>query len=79
MNERVQELKSQCYYEVTLGTNAFNSHVVTRFDTDKFAELIIRECVNKIVIEQDNAEQNWSCKNGVHIAWEMLDYFGVDK
>lgn len=48
------------------------------FDTNKFAELIVRECVNKITAEQDTADQNWSCKNGKHIAWEMLDHFGID-
>ena len=44
MNERINELKSQCIFRETRGTDAFNSYVVDRFDTEKFAELIVREC-----------------------------------
>ena len=36
-----------------------------------FAELIVRECIDKIRGEQGSADQNWQCKNGVHIAWEL--------
>ena len=44
MNNRISELKSQCVVREQRGTNAFNSYMVDRFDTEKFAELIVREC-----------------------------------
>ena len=48
MNERINELKSQCIFRETRGTDAFNSYVVDRFDTEKFAELIVQECIGAI-------------------------------
>ena len=45
MNERINELKSQCIVREQRGTNAFDSYVVDRFDTEKFAELIVAECL----------------------------------
>jgi len=42
--ELINELKSQCIVREQRGTNAFNSYMVDRFDTEKFAELIVREC-----------------------------------
>ena len=47
-----------------------------RLWVEKFAELIIEECIDKISQEQDIAEQNWQCKNGVHICHELTKYFG---
>ena len=47
MNDRINELKSQCIFRETRGTDASNSYVVDRFDTEKFAELIVRECAHR--------------------------------
>ena len=47
MNERINELKSQCIFRETRGTDASNSYVVDRFDTEKFAELIVEECAHR--------------------------------
>ena len=47
MNDRINELKSQCIFRETRGTDAFNSYVVDRFDTEKFAELIVEECSHR--------------------------------
>jgi hypothetical protein len=52
MNERIKELHNQCIVRETRGTNAFDSYVVDRFDSDKFAELIIRECADIATINQ---------------------------
>ena len=48
MNDLIQELKAQCIVREQRGTNAFNSYMVDRFDTEKFAELIVRECLDEI-------------------------------
>jgi hypothetical protein len=40
----INELKAQCILREQRGTTAFDSYMVDRFDTEKFAELIVREC-----------------------------------
>jgi len=52
MNDRIAELKSQCIVREQRGTNAFDSYMVDRFDTEKFAELIIKECADIATINQ---------------------------
>ena len=42
--ELIQKLKSQCIVREVRGTDAFDNYMVDRFDTEKFAELIVREC-----------------------------------
>ena len=44
MNERIQELKAQCIVREQRGTNAFGNYMVDRFDTERFAELIVLKC-----------------------------------
>ena len=44
MNERIQELKTQCIVREQRGTNASDSYMVDRFDTERFAELIVLKC-----------------------------------
>jgi hypothetical protein len=43
-----------------------------------FVKLIVKECIDKISQEQDLAEQNWLCDNGVHICHELPKHFGLD-
>ena len=52
MNERIAKLHNQCIVRETRGTTAFNSYVVDRFDSDKFAELIVQECINALWTEE---------------------------
>ena len=46
MNERIKELAEQSYKEV-IETNDYNgsAYTVREFDKDKFAELIVAECL----------------------------------
>jgi hypothetical protein len=44
-------------------------------DLKRFAESIINQCIELIVAEQDKAEQEWQCKDGIHIAWKIDSYF----
>ena len=46
MNERIAELRAQCIVREVRGTTAFDSYMVDRFDTERFAQLIVRECMN---------------------------------
>jgi hypothetical protein len=47
----INELKSKCIVREQRGTTAFNNYMVDKFDTEKFAELIVREC--RDIVEQD--------------------------
>ena len=63
MNERIIELRKQCLTEVKdQHGNWINYH----FDENKFAELIVRECCQKL--ENDGM---------VEVAMEMKQHFGV--
>ena len=63
MNERIIELRKQCITEVKdQHGNWINYH----FDENKFAELIVRECCQKL--ENDGM---------VEVAMEMKQHFGV--
>jgi hypothetical protein len=59
MNNLIADLKSQCIVREQRGTNAFNSYMVDRFDTEKFAELIVQECISNLFLNgyDDAADQ----------------------
>jgi hypothetical protein len=48
MNERIAELRTQCIVREVRGTNAFDNYMVDRFDTERFAELIVQECADLV-------------------------------
>jgi hypothetical protein len=86
MNDRIAELKSQCIVREQRGTNAFDSYMVDRFDTEKFAELIVRECVERVAgsvvrdkghIPQDPHSQGWN-DAVAYAGKELKKYFGVE-
>ena len=83
MNERINELKSQCIFRETRGTTAFNSYVVDRFDTEKFAELIVRECVDIVSGTAVNTPPNdlfYGYNLGVNKAAENIkERFGIEE
>jgi len=70
MNERIEELKTQCIVREQRGTNAFDSYMVDRFDTKKFAELIVRECANYITEYYPHSRYE---------AFYMKKHFGVEE
>jgi len=74
MNDRIAELKSQCIVREQRGTNAFDSYMVDRFDTEKFAELIVRECGEVAYKAYWN---NPETVRGVHIQEKIKQHFGV--
>jgi hypothetical protein len=68
MNQLISELKSQCIVREQRGTNAFDSYIVDRFDTEKFAELIVREC-------DRYAKSAW--EHGPLLGRDLLIHFGI--
>jgi hypothetical protein len=68
--ELIQKLKSQCIVREQRGTTAFNSYMVDRFDSEKFAELIVREC-------DRYARSAW--EHGPLLGKDLLIHFGVEE
>jgi len=65
--ELINQLKSQCIVREQRGTSAFDNYMVDRFDTEKFAELIVWECMKicEDVMKKDNsALACWSAIKG---------------
>ena len=73
MNERIKELEKQCWgYRVDGVLVDGQLH----FDTEKFAELIVRECLNKIENEAAQyAEPVWAFE----LVNDIKEHFGVEK
>jgi len=68
--ELINELKAKCIVREQRGTTAFNSYMVDRFDTEKFAELIVREC------------DRYACsawEHGPLLGRDLLIHFGVEE
>ena len=73
MNERIKELIKQAttIEEHKWGVSYDN------FDKEKFAELIVLECIS---IAQDRAAFDWAPPNDVnHIIDEIKEHFGVEE
>ena len=68
--ELIQELKAKCIVREMRGTNAFDNYMVDRFDTEKFAELIVREC-------DRYARSVW--EHGPLLGRDLLIHFGVEE
>jgi hypothetical protein len=49
MNQQLLELQSQCIVREQRGTTAFDSYMVDRFDTEKFAKLVVQDCVQTLI------------------------------
>ena len=67
MNERIKELEKQCWNHRVDGV-LVDGHL--HFDTQKFAELIVRECAD---IGQRYADGNYEVPN------QILEHFGVER
>ena len=68
MNPRIQELAEQATTRVDAVPN--ESMAYTYFDTEKFAQLIVRECADIM----DGRDENGNAKDGQY----LLTQFGID-
>ncbi len=68
--ELINELKAKCIVREMRGTNAFDNYMVNRFDTEKFAELIVREC-------DRYARNTW--EHGPLLGRDLLIHFGIEE
>jgi hypothetical protein len=67
MNERIKELEAQCWESRQYGP--------PWFDSQKFAELIVKECV-KIAYQNDIAKFT---RDGYIIGMDIQKHFGVEE
>lgn len=73
MNDLIERLAEQCY-EHNQSWTGVGQRI---FNREKFARLLILECVKHITDQQDIVETNWQCKDGIHIVYSLKEHFGV--
>ena len=90
MNERIKEIAEQCYETGPIGKDGWPEY--SKFNEEKFAELIIRECVN-VMLNTDEQKfvvetEGWELGGANHNAWErgildavatVKEHFGVEE
>ena len=76
MNERIKELAKQAYEDVTKNTPSFL--VTKELYEQKFAELIVKECV--AICQDTDGEDNIDARSGRQdCAVEIKEHFGVEE
>ena len=70
MNERIRELAEQAYEDVIKNTPSFL--VTKELYEQKFAELIVRECID--IVENQGAYMRYN-----YLAEQVRKHFGVKK
>ena len=74
MNERIEQLKSQCWVEKRWDNDMW---IEKHIDLEKFAELIVQECAQ--VSEDDITDGDACCTNTAdRIARQIKKHFGVE-
>lgn len=74
MNERIKELVKQCENTQTSYFDGRGNVTSTYFDREKFAELIIKECLEQVRDEIQYAS-DWQLADAV--SNRVLEHFGV--
>jgi len=72
MNERIQELAEQATCDIK---DEFGFWIGSEIDKEKFAELIVKECIK--VLDTNHANLTLDAKWDA--IYEIEQYFGVDK
>ena len=74
MTERIKELAEQCRIE----TYGVNGELLTfGFDEEKFAELIVRECIEQASIGNGHGNNQWD-RALTFAAKNIKEHFGVE-
>jgi hypothetical protein len=81
MNERIRELISQCTETLTGWDDHRGNYTEKYFDKEKFAELIVRECVSIVAKRKDQAiDDGWNIDEAMSMAeMDFLEHFGVEE
>jgi len=73
MHKRIKELAHLSGIDIEENNTFQEFAEKTRLNC--FAELIIQDLLNKLSTEQELADQNWQCKDGVHIYYKLHQHF----
>jgi len=78
MNERIRELAEQAGFQYVKDEGIgwagnYNASL------PKFAELIVRECVNVLDKAQWDKGEDWECADGTRIIAQVKHHFGVEE
>ena len=81
MNERIKEIEQQCWSHRVDGTLVDGQ---LHFDTQKFAELIVRECAEQIIAKGTDWVDFAPSQTGVRpeywdMAQQIKQHFGVEE
>jgi hypothetical protein len=49
-----------------------------KLDTKELVRLTVQSVLSLISNEQEKADQNWQCKDGIHISWKIMKEFGLE-
>ena len=77
MNERIKQLAEQAGYTDAYYESDDGAFVPAEFDKEKFAELIVRECMG-ICYRTDTEYEGHKVKSTV-IASKVAEHFGVEE
>jgi len=82
MNERIRELAARAGFDWALKRSSLYSHDDDKQNLEKFAELIVRECVDRVTSKANG----WGDMTGFAIKESILDcakdlkeHFGVEE
>ena len=75
MNERIQALIEQCKHTSTTYFDGRGNVTETYFDKEKFAEMIVRECVKVCESRVGNRDYN---TGRMHCVSDLKEHFGVE-
>lgn len=84
MNKRIRELAHQAGYNWIKFDSDYKEErgnmlsQNTAYGLERFAELIVRECMDIISDESGKVSDEWRCKDGKHIWWKIKEHFGVE-
>ena len=80
MNERIRELAEQATSIVEMvGPQGYTSSYAN-FDREKFAELIVRECIDCAdIVGQVNIASGYPNSTAHHVKQKIREHFGVEE
>jgi hypothetical protein len=75
MNEVIKELAEQCGFRPQPSIYDRNQS----FDIEKFAELIVQECLQLCINVHNDADRPFSVPGSLHCMEEIREHFGVEE
>ena len=81
MNERIKELAEQATSIVEMVSSYGYTSSYANFDREKFAELIVRECVSIVSKRKNQAiDDGWNVDEAMSMAeMDLEEHFGIEE